>query len=1172
MQKSIEELNELVRAIPKKEAKNIAIFLENKLGLLKSCYDKSEKHFKVKILELIEFRQLRCFFTGEQFRDSSGSRVIELKDILYSIERIQDHIEDGLPISRQWKAIAFYSFYFGGYRAFFRCFTKEFLTKSIKLDEAFMKDVFTSTTTYLDKPKDFQDNNKSHKHLNIIPSIDVKESVLRVDILEDVYTLILKHKKVNINGLSGIGKTFIAKHFSQHFAVQFANMIWLNCAEGFPESFSQEKGIGLLGSLGLANEYGSYIGNEKGLMNLIIGYLSKIDGNNLLILDNLDSSINLYKDEINLLSKNWNILATSQEQLKSFENYAAPDIKKESLELFYTFYTIEKDDDNLIRLLSAIEYHTLTIELLAITAHQRGLSIIALVNRFAKKGINIVEQVEIIIDHGVERKSNIENIEQYLEIIFDTSSIKDELCKILLNIALMQGDSIPLDLFEEVYLNELYSEDLLDNLRFNISSLIKKGWVKLENNSIKLHSIVKRIIIKRYIGKDEFLQLTIHFLIKKIKIQENINLNLEANKYYRISENIIENSKGFDLVIINVLEDKFSDYCIEIGLFEKGKEIKLKKLDKLLKHADLSGKEDEYIELLFKLIKLFLLQDEIDNALALASKLVSFFGSKSDKVLQKQVIEKLNFFFIENKIKNIDEFQNRFQLSNLIEKFNIFLLSKVVLIRYNKNEKDLIKIIDELNKVFIQNNELLKLFEENIPKELIHSIAIYNFILINNSTICLHISDCYLKLKLYSKAEQYAENAFNLTHNISEAKSYLYPINRQFTRIYLESKNIALAKKYINLNKAIVENLTYYHPLNSILQKDLFRLKLLEDKFNCINNQTIEAEFENLFKVNSSSTKITDYFNILHSIHFKGKDYEKAIEYVKKEINYRLSLDNEKLEETELIDLIFLYLNLGLCHYNLDDLNQASNSLNEAIQIYKLFGVTDIRINEFIIFFTKSIIKSALITSQKTIVNQCIDAYLYILKREIIIHFTGLPYYNTINTIIDKVVDYLYSFSKTEEFLSETISFSKINVFFSEYNDFYFKIKEVEDIKNRDPDIIHFHQIILDKYYERIINMFFESQNWRLTIKYCKERLFLLTKYFGISSDFGHIHYTLSFSYFQIKQFEIALEEVSITKEIFYNLLGNNLNNETVTIEIKKNLNKTLELELLIKDELNKYC
>ena len=55
-------------------------------------------------------------------------------------------------------------------------------------------------------------------------------------------------------------------------------------------------------------------------------------------------------------------------------------------------------------------------------------------------------------------------------------------------------------------------------------------------------------------------------------------------------------------------------------------------------------------------------------------------------------------------------------------------------------------------------------------------------------------------------------------------------------------------------------------------------------------------------------------------------------------------------------------------------------------------------------------------TSQKTIVNQCIDAYLYILKSEIIIHFTGLPYYNSINTIIDKVVDYLYVFLKLKNF------------------------------------------------------------------------------------------------------------------------------------------------------------
>ena len=105
-------------------------------------------------------------------------------------------------------------------------------------------------------------------------------------------------------------------------------------------------------------------------------------------------------------------------------------------------------------------------------------------------------------------------------------------------------------------------------------------------------------------------------------------------------------------------------------------------------------------------------------------------------------------------------------------------------------------------------------------------------------------------------------------------------------------------------------------------------------------------------------------------------------------------------------------------------------------------------------------------TSQ-AIVNQCIDAYLYILKSEIIIHFTGLPYYNSINTIIDKVVDYLYSFSKLK-FLSETISFSKINVF-SEYNNFM--KQRSRSIKNRSR-YNSLSSIILDKYYEIIISMF----------------------------------------------------------------------------------------------------
>ncbi|MCF2221010.1 ATP-binding protein [Chryseobacterium sp. PS-8] len=225
------------------------------------------------------------------------------------------------------------------------------------------------------------------KKLNIIPSIETETSVLRIDLLENIFNLFKKNKKLSITGISGIGKTFLAKHFAEHFADKFSNIVWLNCAEGLPKALTQAKGIELLESLGLAQEYRSYSENEKGLLNLVVRHLGKIRGNNLLILDNIEEKIYSHKDEIKFLSENWNILGTSQQNLIGFENFIAPNFKKEALELFYTFYTIERYDERLVYLLSAIDYHTLTIELLAKTAQERQLSIIKLINRFNEKGL-----------------------------------------------------------------------------------------------------------------------------------------------------------------------------------------------------------------------------------------------------------------------------------------------------------------------------------------------------------------------------------------------------------------------------------------------------------------------------------------------------------------------------------------------------------------------------------------------------------------------------------------------------------------------------------------------------------------------------------------------------------------------------------------------------------------
>lgn len=143
-QQKLDKLNRLLSEISEDKAKTIAISIKNKMGLLKACYDESKPHHKEKIHELIEYTQLRCFLTGERYSNTRGSKEIKLNHVIYSVESIKGHIKKKeLPKESSWKAIDIYSFYFGSYRDFFRCFGKVFLKDEMQMDKEFLDDIFS---------------------------------------------------------------------------------------------------------------------------------------------------------------------------------------------------------------------------------------------------------------------------------------------------------------------------------------------------------------------------------------------------------------------------------------------------------------------------------------------------------------------------------------------------------------------------------------------------------------------------------------------------------------------------------------------------------------------------------------------------------------------------------------------------------------------------------------------------------------------------------------------------------------------------------------------------------------------------------------------------------------------------------------------------------------------
>lgn len=152
-EEELQYLKERISAIPKKEtdavnkiseseARAISESVREKIEILKACYDKSDATVKESIHKLIRFPQLKCYLANEMFTDNSKkkSRKIILTNIIYSPKMIHIHINAGLPHER--RVLEFYSFYYGRYRLFFRCFGRDFLEQE-KLDEEFLDDIFS---------------------------------------------------------------------------------------------------------------------------------------------------------------------------------------------------------------------------------------------------------------------------------------------------------------------------------------------------------------------------------------------------------------------------------------------------------------------------------------------------------------------------------------------------------------------------------------------------------------------------------------------------------------------------------------------------------------------------------------------------------------------------------------------------------------------------------------------------------------------------------------------------------------------------------------------------------------------------------------------------------------------------------------------------------------------
>ncbi|MET3129409.1 tetratricopeptide (TPR) repeat protein [Arcicella rosea] len=315
-----------------------------------------------------------------------------------------------------------------------------------------------------------------------MPKLNLKDVIGREEEIADLHQSLFEHKQVVlVNGLGGIGKTTLSQAYLTKYAEQYQHLAWISVSGSSLES-DFINAVLLDKTFGIKTE-----GKElTDIFHELLYDLKALNTQpNLLILDNADA---ILSDFYNKLPQqpNWHVLVTSREQIEGFESKAIGFLKPDkALLLFQKHCTRITDVKAIEKLLQTIDYHTLTIEILAKTAQLQRVNIETLQN-----AIDNDIRAGVYIQHN---QGKIDKIFSYLSSIFNLSDLSSTEEWLMKQFVCLPTDFHTYDLIKGlIYQQESEKEAFLSE---TLENLVDKGWIlkNQEADSYKMHIIVTEV-------------------------------------------------------------------------------------------------------------------------------------------------------------------------------------------------------------------------------------------------------------------------------------------------------------------------------------------------------------------------------------------------------------------------------------------------------------------------------------------------------------------------------------------------------------------------------------------------------------------------------------------------------------------------------------------------------
>ncbi|NOQ28378.1 MAG: tetratricopeptide repeat protein [Bacteroidales bacterium] len=379
----------------------------------------------------------------------------------------------------------------------------------------------------------YENENNLPKHLtNFVPMISENEIVGRKNILDELHKLLFNEKPVVVvNGLGGIGKTTLAQAFIGKNRNQYRHIAWITQAEKNEDIFAV---FAAASNLRKNLKIDVNISEPNEVFEEIIRKLNHIgDKPNLLVIDNANNSVEKIRNYLPDADK-WHTLITSRNQLNGYTIKTLDFLSDEdAFTLFKKHYTKQNLTDLQIReLIKSLDYHTLSIEILAKTANIIEYDFEDLQNALQEN----IDTELTDVPHSGNKK--IEKVSQYLCEIFKLSNLTEEELFILKNFA-----CLPSDYIEYETLKELIIEDKgFKKFPLILKNICKKGWLLKDEKTetYKIHLIISDVVRKQAEIKFDEISYPVKTITEKLYLDQTKDNPVDKFQWAVFGKSIIK--------------------------------------------------------------------------------------------------------------------------------------------------------------------------------------------------------------------------------------------------------------------------------------------------------------------------------------------------------------------------------------------------------------------------------------------------------------------------------------------------------------------------------------------------------------------------------------------------------------------------------------------------------